>query len=386
MSAYQYYEFQAIDRPLSREEIQTLRGCSTRARITTTSFTNEYSFGSFKGDADMWMAKYFDAFVHVANWGTRLLMFRLPVRLLNVETAGLYARGRGKFSDPLTVSIDGANVIFRFCSHEDGRWGDAIQGDGLLGDLVGIRTELASGDFRALYLAWLRGIQLGDQEAGMEPPVPAGLNSLSPALVSLIGFLEIDRDLVSAAAAASPDLVVPTQDAAEMERWVADLPAPEKNDLLMRLLEGNESQIGIELRNRFEQGRSKGNPKPAVRPRTAGDLLSAAKRIRTSREQEDARRAAEEEARRVREAAAARETHLELLATRVPQAWAKINELIATRQTKAYSEAVQMLLDLREITARQRAAPDFDRRLAEIRVAHAKKRVLIEQLDAGGLE
>jgi hypothetical protein len=62
MSEYQYYEFQAIDRPLSREEIQTLRGYSTRARITTTSFTDEYSFGSFKGDADKWMAKYFDAF------------------------------------------------------------------------------------------------------------------------------------------------------------------------------------------------------------------------------------------------------------------------------------------------------------------------------------
>lgn len=91
MSEYQYYEFQAIDRPLSREEIQTLRGYSTRARITTTSFTNEYSFGSFKGDTDMWMAKYFDAFVHVANWGTRLLMFRLPVRLLSVETVRLYA-------------------------------------------------------------------------------------------------------------------------------------------------------------------------------------------------------------------------------------------------------------------------------------------------------
>jgi hypothetical protein len=385
MSEYQYYEFQAIDRPLSREEIQTLRGYSTRARITTTSFTNEYSFGSFKGDADMWMVKYFDAFVHVANWGTRLLMFRLPVRLLSVETVRLYARGRGKFSDPLTLSIHGANVVLRFCSHEDENWGGAIQGDGLLGDLVGIRTELASGDFRSLYLAWLRGIQRGEPEAGTEPPVPAGLNSLSPALVSLIDFLEIDPDLVSASASASPDLMVPTQDRAALERWVAGLPAPEKNDLLMRVLDGNEGQIGIELRNRFEQGRSKGNPKPAARPRTAGDLLAAAKRIRTSREHNDARRAAEEEARRVQEAAAARERHLELLATRIPLAWVKVDELISTRQAKAYAEAVQMLLDLREITARRHAVPDFDRRLAEIRAAHAKKSAFIERLVEKGL-
>ena len=115
-------------------------------------------------------------------------------------------------------------------------------------------------------------------------------------------------------------------------------------------------------------------------------MLAAAKRIRTSREQEDARRAAEEESRRVREAAAARERHLELLATRIPQAWVKVDELISTRQAKTYTEAVQILLDLREITARRHAVPDFDRRLAEIRAAHAKKRAFIEQLDAGGLE
>jgi hypothetical protein len=47
--------------------------------------------------------------------------------------------------------------------------------------------------------------------------VPAGLNSLTPALVGLIDFLEIDRDLVSAAAAGSPDLMVPTQDRAALE-------------------------------------------------------------------------------------------------------------------------------------------------------------------------
>jgi uncharacterized Zn finger protein len=56
-----------------------------------------------------------------------------------------------------------------------------------------------------------------------------------------------------------------------------------------------------------------------------------------------------------------------------------------SRQAKTYAEAVQMPLDLREITARRHAVPDIDRCLAEIRAAHAKKRAFIEQLDAGGL-
>jgi hypothetical protein len=50
MSEYQYYEFQAIDRPLSEADRQALRDLSKRSRITATSFTNSYEWGSFKGD------------------------------------------------------------------------------------------------------------------------------------------------------------------------------------------------------------------------------------------------------------------------------------------------------------------------------------------------
>ena len=73
MSEYQYYEFQTIDRRLDEKEMQDLRGYSSRARITPTSFTNEYSFGSFKGNADAWMEKYFDAYLYLANWATKAI-------------------------------------------------------------------------------------------------------------------------------------------------------------------------------------------------------------------------------------------------------------------------------------------------------------------------
>jgi hypothetical protein len=76
MSEYQYYEFQAIDRRLSDKEMQALRSHSTRAQITPTSFVNEYSFGSFKGDEDAWMDKYFDAFLYVANYPAPFQVWR----------------------------------------------------------------------------------------------------------------------------------------------------------------------------------------------------------------------------------------------------------------------------------------------------------------------
>jgi hypothetical protein len=40
MSEYQYYEFQALDRPLTAEQISELRAYSSRARITSSSFVN----------------------------------------------------------------------------------------------------------------------------------------------------------------------------------------------------------------------------------------------------------------------------------------------------------------------------------------------------------
>lgn len=57
MSECQYYEFQAIDRPLDATDREALRALSTRARITATSFTNSYEWGNFKGDpAKLWTA------------------------------------------------------------------------------------------------------------------------------------------------------------------------------------------------------------------------------------------------------------------------------------------------------------------------------------------
>ena len=87
MSEYQYYEFLAIDRPLTADEMAELRALSTRATITPVSFTNEYNWGDFKGDPDKLMQRYFDAHVYVANWMTAIFMVRLPIEALTKETA-----------------------------------------------------------------------------------------------------------------------------------------------------------------------------------------------------------------------------------------------------------------------------------------------------------
>ena len=77
MSEYQYYEFLALDRPLTEKQRAELRSISTRAEITATRFVNEYQWGDLKGDPLQMVKEYFDAFLYLANWGTRRLMFRL---------------------------------------------------------------------------------------------------------------------------------------------------------------------------------------------------------------------------------------------------------------------------------------------------------------------
>src|ERR1017187_7528651 len=78
MSEYQYYEFLAVDRPLTVTEQAEVREFSTRARITGTSFTNEYHWGDFRGDPSHLMQRYYDAHLYLANWGTHRIMLRLP--------------------------------------------------------------------------------------------------------------------------------------------------------------------------------------------------------------------------------------------------------------------------------------------------------------------
>ena len=64
MSESQYYDFRAIDRPLTSTQRAELDKISTRAEISSTSFTNFYTFGDFRGNPVALVERYFDAFLY----------------------------------------------------------------------------------------------------------------------------------------------------------------------------------------------------------------------------------------------------------------------------------------------------------------------------------
>jgi hypothetical protein len=94
VSEYRYYDFRAIDRPLTRNEMAALRSISTRAAITTTSFSNHYEWGDLKANPSKLLKKYFDAFVYVANWETHEFYIRLPQGIDRLQAARSHGPGR----------------------------------------------------------------------------------------------------------------------------------------------------------------------------------------------------------------------------------------------------------------------------------------------------
>ena len=75
MSEYQYYEFRAIDSPLTAIQRETLSSISSRARVTSHTASFVCNYGNFHGDTEKLMADCFDVMVYVSNWGSRRLSF-----------------------------------------------------------------------------------------------------------------------------------------------------------------------------------------------------------------------------------------------------------------------------------------------------------------------
>ena len=204
------------------------RQLSTRARITATSFTNEYEWGDFKGSPDQMMQRYYDAHLYFANWGTHRIMLRLPRTLLDPEIAGQYCVDR-----QISLSASREHVILDLTSEdESGEWVEGAEDS--LAAIVGVRSELAAGDLRPLYLAWLSayGGWEGDEDAfggededELEPPVPAGLGSLTAAQRALADFLRLDADLLQVAAESSPGLPEVKDKTRAVATHIAKLPS-----------------------------------------------------------------------------------------------------------------------------------------------------------------
>lgn len=386
MSEYQYYEFLAVDRPLDDRQQAQVRSLSTRARITATSFVNEYHWGDFRGDPNRMMERYYDAHLYVTNWGTRRIMLRLPRSLLDIDVAEGYCVG-----DQVVAWTAGEFLLLDLTSEdESGEWDETAETT--LSAVVGVRTELAAGDLRPLYLAWLAGYGVWERDEDafdrdvdddLEPPVPPGLATLTAAQRALADFLRLDDDLLTIAAQTSPPLDETADDPGQLAAWVTRLPLAEKNRLLLRVVEDDAVTVRMEMVCRYRDEHATSVPVPSRR--TVGELLDATAQLRADRKRQAAADRAAEEARREKARALARESRLNELAGDEDAAWSRIDEMIATRKPSGYDAAVGLLTDLQALAERDGRHDMFLRRSTALRQTHARKPSLIERLNRAGV-
>ncbi|WP_260295776.1 cell envelope integrity protein TolA [Sedimenticola hydrogenitrophicus] len=382
MSEYQYYEFIAIDEPLTPKQMAELRACSSRANITPTSFVNVYQWGDLKANPVDWMRRYFDAHVYVANWCTCVLCLRLPK---SVFDAGIFRA----FKTETTFSVKQTRThwLLEWVLDESANYERFAQEDGRgwMGRLAPLRDELLRGDMRPLYLGWLAGVSAGEvSEKSAEPQPPPGLSRLSAAQQSLVEFLEIDEDLLSAAGLVDPPgSKHDSEGDAELDIWIAALPTAEKNAMLKWLLTGHAQQAERKLKRQFLAWRrdQPSGAKPATPRRKVADLHKLAASAAEARKKQAAIQRKKAEIERQ----AKRETYLRTLADDFNRCWRNADKRAERGIASTYDEVKRSLVDLSDAYALCATRADFDRRLAKFMSRHGKRGALVRRLVEAGL-
>ncbi len=380
MSEYQYYEFQAVDRPLDKQDMEALRALSTRARITATSFTNHYDWGNFRGDPRRLMERWFDLHLYLANWGSRRLMIRLPKRLVNHTRLDVFLHD----VDGVDIRASGENLIIDIYDDDEPSeftdWDD--DGSGWLGTLAPLRADLLSGDWRMFYLLWLMMAQRKDLKDDEKEPL-AGIGPLSDSLEAFADFFRIDPDLVQAAAEESPYAGASVLPEVATRAAISGIPNKEKEALLERLAEG-DPYVAAEVRSRVREALALATGEIQERRRTVSALRARAAEIGKAREAAEAERLEALRQQQVRAAEKARRARLSIVKRRGLSVWNEIEREIEKRNANGYERATELLTDLRVLAEEDNTLKTYSERLRALRSRHSRKARFIERLT--GLE
>lgn len=380
MSEYQYYEFAAIDRPLTSVEMAELRAVSTRALITASGFVNHYEWGDLKADPAKWMRRYFDAFVYSANWCSCRLALRVPRNAFEKpvlkQFATQYALTIGSSSDHWIIdwSLDESEDYERFGLDD---------GSGWMGRLLPLRDELLRGDMRPLYLGWLAGAAHDEVPAtAPEPEVPPGLDQLSGAQLALVEFLEIDSDMLTAAASGCAPLAAANDQGSDT--LLDEMSPVEMRAILQKMLQGQPHQAERQLKSHFlawQKQQPRSNASSAHPRRSVAELRKLAEAASAVRVEREAKEQAQQEAAQRKQ----RTTYLKRLASDFEKCWNAIDKKAERGTATAYDESLRAIVDLADayILTSSRAA--FDHTLRHFLARHAKRGALIRRLVQAGL-
>ncbi|MCT7972145.1 hypothetical protein [Laspinema olomoucense] len=367
MSSYQYYEFQALDRPLTEKEQDYIHTLSSRVQLNRTQAIFLYNYGDFRGQPQQLLDKCFDIMLYTANWGSRQLMFRLPKSLINSADLEPY-----QVPDGIEISTTEQSVIIDI-NIQDEDLNGWTEGEGLLPRMLSLRDDLLEGDYRVLYLGWLKAAPLYyecEPENCIEPPIPANLNKLSKPLQAFVDFIELDQDLVDAAAQLSPIAETKSDSIKELQQRIPQISEQERNDFLARLLQG-EMNLNLELSQRLRSLSNKPSPETLSDSpgRSLSELITLSVQSQKLRKQKEKQAAKQEKIKKIQE-----------LAPRESYLWEQVFHEIGCKQVKAYDRAIVHLLNLQDIAEYQGKLPEFQARVRKIQQDYRNLRGVMSRL------
>lgn len=340
MSEHQCYQWRVFGRSLSPKQRGEVSELSSHISVRSDSAEVTYHWGDFKHDPVAVLERYFDLFLYEANWGTQRVVFRFDADSVEVEDLSMFAIG-----EAITVVGKGSSVLVETWLEEN--WLDSWHGyyakheetDWRLDAFEEIHRQLMEGDYRGIFLLWMKACELSPEEnADRVAPLPRGMGQLGDEHRVLADFAGVNGGLMKVAAKCSDPLSAPSRPRADLALHLGKLPAATRDDYLQRLLDGDasavQSALKRELRTLGRQPRRR-HPEKTVRYRDLAD---------------EARRAAEQEARRIKEEKEKRRRdYLAELGRREDGIWDRVNELVAEKKTKAYDEAALLLRGLEDL-------------------------------------
>lgn len=131
---------------------------SSRVDLTPTRAVFTYSFSDFRYDEEQIVFEYFDFMFYMSNWGTKRILIKIPegignfkeLKKYNITVETSYVQEIRVYKRSKFILID-----INFTEEEGLGWIDENQSYGF----ESIRREIIEGDYRALFMIWLRFIE-----------------------------------------------------------------------------------------------------------------------------------------------------------------------------------------------------------------------------------
>lgn len=201
MSEYQHYEFHAIDKPLSSEDMNSVRQMSSRVQLSSRKAVFTYSYSDFRYDEEEVLVDYFDFMLYISNWGTKRIMIKFPLELVDYEFLKKYRISvLSDYAQDIRVLKRDENVILDINYNEEDGLGWIDEGEYGY-DFLNIRSEIMRRNYRSLFVIWLRFLEDLYKSRDYDPDysfeaklIPSNLLHLSSSAYAAKEFYEVNED------------------------------------------------------------------------------------------------------------------------------------------------------------------------------------------------